>query len=79
MLQTILNSLLNCLESLFQWQKSASDNQTASSVIQEGKDQKRACRYAELAIELVESKATFARNLNKHKFDRLVRKFRKWK
>lgn len=70
---------LQSLNSLFSWRKTVSDNQATHEIINDKKDLQRACNYAELALELVQSKAKFDKKRDDKKFQRLLKKFRRYK
>lgn len=79
MILTTIKAIADMFASLFGWRTTAIDNQTTSEVVGDKHDLERACRYAELAIELVEARAVFNRKLYASHFKRLVKKFREFK
>lgn len=74
-----LSLLLESLNSLFHWRETVSANEATHEIIDDKKDLQRACNYAELAIELVQSKAIFAKKRDKKRFQVIVKKFRRYK
>jgi hypothetical protein len=70
---------LQSLNGLFDWRKTVSANQATHEIIDDKKDLQRACNYAELALELVQSKATFASKRDEKRFQRMIKKFRRYK
>lgn len=75
----IIKHLLQTLTSLFSYRETVSANQATAEVINDKKDLQRACNYAELALELVQSKAKFDKKRDDKKFQRLLKKFRRYK
>ena len=75
----VISTAMEALAKLFSWREASIDNQAASEVINDKKDLQKACNYAELAVELVESRGFFMRNRDEKKFQIFVKKFRKYK
>lgn len=79
MWNSIVSSFLECLNGLFHWREAISNNEVTHEIISDKKDLEKACNYAELAVELVQQRATFEREKDKRRFSNLVKKFRKLK
>ena len=70
---------LKSLDSLFHWRETVSANEATHEIVDDKKDLQRACNYTELMIELVQSKAYFAKERDKKRFQKIVKKFRRYK
>lgn len=76
---SLIKPIADMFASLFNWRTSASDNEATHEVISTKKDLKKACYYADLAVEEVQDHAVFPNPKHKRAFEYFAKKFRKFR